>query len=204
MTLMYYPLVVLGIMMVRWFEDNIVIAFAVGTVIGKFFMIKIFPMLKNCLVKEKRKWTEDKKELRSKIVKLAEDHGYKNAENKVMLTANRGGDLHSNASVNSGHIDISESLLNHHDGKDGEILAIMAHELGHWKNNDIYWVMFVDIFYMTLIGFFYAGCQNNPLLLSSFGFTQKSYFISIYCFFKVCSVTADYPLRKLYNILYRF
>ena len=63
---------------------------------------------------------------------------YPEPEKRITLTASKFGDLHSNASVNSRHIDISEELLEHHKGHPEEILAIVAHEMGHWKEMDIY------------------------------------------------------------------
>ena len=36
-------------------------------------------------------------------------------------------------------------------------------------------------------------------MFAGFGFDKGSYFISLFLFFKVYSVTIDYPLRKLYD-----
>ena len=80
----------------------------------------------------------------------------------------------------------------------------MAHELGHWANNDFDKMTILDTIYMTLFAVFLKGCVNNPKLLLAFGFNQKSLFISFYLFFKLYSVTIDYPIRKLYNIWYRY
>ena len=57
---------------------------------------------------------------------------------------------------------------------------------------------------MTISGFFFQECLNNAYLLSAFGFTQQSVFMSIYLFYRVYSCTEDYPLRKLFNVLYRY
>lgn len=42
---LYLPLVLFGMTIVRIFEDNLVLAFGVGTFFGKFFMIKVYPFL---------------------------------------------------------------------------------------------------------------------------------------------------------------
>lgn len=60
-----------------------------------------------------------------------------------------------------------------------------------------------DVIYMTLLGFFFEQGLNNPYLLRAFGFSQASVFISVYLFYKIYSVTLDYPQRKLFNVLYR-
>ena len=79
----------------------------------------------------------------------------------------------------------------------------MAHELGHWKDMDIYYNGIWDIVFMTICGWFFQRCLNNPHLLMAFGFQQESIFISIYLFYKVYSCTLDYPQRKMFNVLYR-
>jgi Zn-dependent protease with chaperone function len=110
-----------------------------------------------------------------------------------MLTEDRGGDLHSNAGVNSKHINLTKQLLEHHEGKDEEILAILTHEFGHWTTGDIYITAVFDVIYMTLLGAFFEYGLNNPYLFEAFGFSQQSVFISVYLFYKVYSVTLDYP-----------
>lgn len=154
-TLMYLPLLIFGMIVVRLFKDHLLLAFAVGAIFGKLFLLYLFPLLKNCLSDKKIDYPQDRLELKKKIIKLAQDVNYKDANDKIIIISDRGGDLHSNASVNSAHINISEQLLMHHRGKDDEILSIVAHELGHWKNSDIYWIMFVDIFYMIAVGYFF-------------------------------------------------
>jgi|688.fasta_scaffold326093_1 Zn-dependent protease with chaperone function len=58
--------------------------------------------------------------------------------------------------------------------------------------------------YMSLLAFFFKRCLNNPAFLTQFGFTHESLFISVYLFYKVYSVSIDYPLRKCYNFIYVF
>lgn len=57
---------------------------------------------------------------------------------------------------------------------------------------------------MTILGAIFDKFLDNPNLLRAFGFSQASVFISIYLFYKVYSVTLDYPQRKLFNVLYRY
>lgn len=96
---------------------------------------------------------------------------YPNPEDKIKLTESMFGDLHSNASVNSDFIDLNKELLEHHEGHEEEILAIVGHELGHWKDSDIYWWGFWDVVYMTIVGYFFQITLNNPYLFKAFGFT---------------------------------
>ena len=43
----------------------------------------------------------------------------------------RSGDLHANAVTDNNSIKLTVKLLEHHKGHHEEILAIVAHELGH-------------------------------------------------------------------------
>ena len=137
-------------------------------------------------------------------ISLATKHGYKNAEQKIRLYHCASGDLHSNASVDGSKINISFKILEHHDKFDQEVLAILCHELGHWKQMHIYLTIAIDVVYMAILGFFFNLCLNNPAMLINFSFIQNSLFISIYLFFKVYSVTVDYPLRILFNFYYQW
>lgn len=203
--MLYLPLVLFGMGVCQLFQKNfLVLAIAVGTIFGKFFMLKLFPLLKNKFLEKNAEFPPEKKELKKKIIELATKLKYENAEQKIRLYRSSNGDLHSNASVDGSNINISFQLLEHHDKKDEEILAILTHELGHWTQMHIYLTIAIDVVYMAILGFFFSLCWNNPVMLTDFGFTQNSLFISIYLFFKVYSVTFDYPLRKLYNVYYKW
>jgi len=43
------------------------------------------------------------------------------------------GDLHSNAELAGKEILLADILLEHHKGHNDEIMAIVAHEIGHYK-----------------------------------------------------------------------
>jgi Zn-dependent protease with chaperone function len=52
---------------------------------------------------------------------------------KIKQDHSSSGDLDSNDSVNGSNTNISYRLLNHHKDNDEEILAILAHDIGHWS-----------------------------------------------------------------------
>jgi STE24 endopeptidase len=204
MTIYYVPLLLFAVILTIVFEDYIVQAFCFGTVFAKFYILQIHPKISLLLHKTKVEWPEEHLGLRQQIIDLATNLGYKDAENKIVLTRSTSGDLHSNASVNSHYITLSAELLDHHAGHPEEVIAIVGHELGHWTDSDLTLFSFFDVVYMTICGIFFQACINNPYLLSAFGFTQQSVFMSIYLFYRLYSVTGDYPLRKLFNVLYRY
>jgi len=108
--------------------------------------------------------------LHQKIIDFAEENGYVNASERILLKESRGGDLGSNASVNMCYINMNKQLLRHHMGHDEEILAILKHELGHWKQNYVFCVYALDVLYMTIFAFFLQVAVNNHTLLRTFGF----------------------------------
>jgi|LakMenEpi03Oct11_1017367.scaffolds.fasta_scaffold07974_1 hypothetical protein len=66
----------------------------------------------------------------------------------------------------------------------------------------IYQTIVLDVVYMAVLAIFFSLALNNQKMLTDFGFTQQSLFISIYLFYKVYAVTLDYPIRKAYNWYY--
>lgn len=125
------PLILFAMVVIINFKDNLTLAFMIGTVFGKIWQIFIYPKI-TCLHKQPVSFPDDKMDLRNKIRDLAIKFDYPDPDNKILLTQSRLGDLHSNASVNSRRIELSRELLEHHKNHDEEIVAIVAHELGHW------------------------------------------------------------------------
>jgi len=102
------------------------------------------------------------------------------------------GDLHSNASCSGNRIEINQMLLEHHDGHVQEILAILCHELGHWKEYHLYRSIPIDTMYMVIFALFLMPLVNNHILLASFGFKQESYIMSVMCAHLIFSVSFDW------------
>ena len=66
---------------------------------------------------------------------------------------------------------LSDNLFEHHRSHD-EILAIVAHEIQHVKNFDVYKCALVDTGYMLIYGVGLSiFMQNCDGVLNSFGFT---------------------------------
>ncbi len=83
-------------------------------------MLKLFSILKNTFPEKMSEFLSDKEYESVVVQKIKQDHS-------------ASGDLHSNDSVIGSNINISYRLLIHHEGTDQELLAILAHELGHWS-----------------------------------------------------------------------
>ena len=111
--------------------------------------------------------------------------------------------MHSNASTTACRIEISGKLLEHHKGHEDEILAILAHEFGHWHYMHLFKNIIFDTVYMVLFGLFLTPLIENETLnadlMRSFGFQQKSYCISLILLVLIWLVSADLILNSLIN-----
>ena len=65
-----------------------------------------------------------------------------------------------------------------------EIKAIVAHELGHWQNNDQYKLMLFLTVEFAFMFYIFSLVINNVAILKSFGFSEKSNFASLVIFMK--------------------
>mmetsp|Transcript_11412 Transcript_11412/g.16832 ORF Transcript_11412/g.16832 Transcript_11412/m.16832 type:complete len:513 (-) Transcript_11412:263-1801(-) len=92
--------------------------------------------------------------------------------------------------------------------KESEIVAILGHELGHWKmSHTIQGFVITQIY--TLVAFFVFGqVMNNNDLYTSFGFrasegATKPVLIGLFLFFQTIWSPVDHVLSFLMNILSR-
>ena len=92
------------------------------------------------------------------------------------------GDLHSNAVMSQSSVRLSEELLEHHKGHNEEILAIVAHELGHWKKNHINKIVVINTVYMGVFGALMIPCIDNRQFLAAFNIHMESYFMTLVLF----------------------
>ena len=60
--------------------------------------------------------------------------------------------MHGNAALASDTILIGKPLLKQHAQHVDEVVAVVAHELGHWKENHTFFLALIDTAYMTLFG----------------------------------------------------
>lgn len=98
----------------------------------------------------------------------------------MVLKHAKDGSLHSNASVKSDSIVLGDILLEHHKDQPEEILAIAAHELGHWKYNHVPKIMVINTFYMLVIGAIMIPFIDNTKFLYAFKIRMESYMLSIW------------------------
>ena len=74
----------------------------------------------------------------------------------------KSGDMHANAMTNNNSVKLTEKLMENHKDHPDEILAIVAHELGHWKLKHTWRMAIFNLFYMLVFGSFMTPIIGNP------------------------------------------
>jgi STE24 endopeptidase len=77
-------------------------------------------------------------------------------------------------------------------------VAIIAHELGHHKNNDNLKLLVLATIKLGIMFFLYSVVLNNEDILISFGFDHKSNFVSLMLFFKLYE-SLGFIMNKMTN-----
>ena len=68
-----------------------------------------------------------------------------------------------------------------------QILAVVAHELGHWAHMDNPKGIAISVIRMYLLFFAFSYALKNTNMPASFGFADTSTFVSLFLFFMVIS-----------------
>lgn len=78
---------------------------------------------------------------------------------------------------------------------DDEIVAVLAHEIGHSKNKDVLKNMLVSILLMLLYVVILQGILSSNAVASAFGFSSTNFALSLIIFFILMS-----PLETILSI----
>ncbi|KAF5211160.1 Peptidase M48 family protein [Clavispora lusitaniae] len=109
-------------------------------------------------------------ELKTEIEKLATKNGFPLSGVYVIDGSSRSG--HSNAFFSglpwSQQIVLFDTLIDHSTTK--EIIAVLAHEIGHWKLNHVYQLLLSNQASVTLTCVLYRAFIENKSFFHSFGF----------------------------------
>lgn len=92
---------------------------------------------------------------------------------------------------------MSGELLQHHKDHNEEILAIVAHELGHWKKSHISKMVIFNTFYMFVFGLIMLPIIDNKQFLSAFNIHMESYFMALVLYALLYIRSADFVIRLL-------
>jgi STE24 endopeptidase len=84
-----------------------------------------------------------------------------------------------------------------------EIKAIVAHELGHWKNKDQYKTMIFNTVEFGIMFYMFSLIINNRAILKSFGFTETSNFASLIIFMKIYEILIFFTAKIMTQVVRR-
>ena len=83
-----------------------------------------------------------------------------------------------------------------------ELVAVLAHEIGHYKKNHIIWGMVISILHFGLLFFLLSLFIDNPLLYQAFFVQQPSVYTGL-IFFGLLYTPAEFLLSILMSMLSR-
>ncbi len=92
---------------------------------------------------------------------------------------------------------ISEELLKHHKGHEDEIMAIIAHELGHYKMKHVRTLVLINIAYIVTFFVLMIPVIDNDAFLVAFNFHHENYFMALFLFVHLFLYSVDVPMRTL-------
>ena len=190
---MELPILILAVVLLTVTKKWFCAAVLGATVLVNLALIYIFP--KCCMRCESAylDLPEEQKLLKMQIEELCKRVGY--PSDRIGLMQARSGDLHSNAVTTQSSVRLSEELLEHHKDHNEEILAIVAHELGHWKKSHITKMVAINTVYMGIFGLFMIPCIDNEQFLAAFNIQMESYFMTMVLFVLLYQRSIDIPIR---------
>lgn len=150
-------------------------AFGIAFVIGTFLILAAFAVLLSLLTTTfKRLFNKFTKlgdgELRDKLTALFRANGYQLGDIEVMDASRRTAKANAFCSGlgKLKKIVLYDTLVNHYS--DDEIVAVFAHELGHYKHRDTAKLLAYNLFIMAATTALIAGFVLLPQISQAFGF----------------------------------
>lgn len=160
---------------VRRFGEQFPLYFFLGGSLLMLVMTFIFPTFIMPLF---NKFTpmEESEPLYEKIKELAKSHDF--PLKRVYIVDGSRRSAHSNAYLTgfwkSKRIVLYDTLLEQMKGKDEEILAVLSHELGHWKLNHMYISLPIMLANLMCISYGARTVMFNADMYRQFGFHEMS------------------------------
>ena len=93
--------------------------------------------------------------------------------------------------------------MEHHADHDEEILAIVAHELGHWKKAHMTKLVIFNVFYATVFGALMIPVIEHDPFLAAFGIYHQSYVMQLLLFGLLYQNSVDVVGRFLIRYIQR-
>ena len=90
-------------------------------------------------------------------------------------------------------------MLVHHKDHNDEILAVVAHEIAHWKYSHSLKMALINIIYVVIFAAVMTPLINHKPFLAAFNFDHENVFILLFLFVHLYVYTIDIPLRLCLN-----
>ena len=172
--------------LLEWGGDMFYIYVSIFVAVTIILMVNIVPNVIMPLFNEYKDLEEGK--LRNEIVKLATKIEF--PLSKIYVVDDSKSSAHSNAYYygfgNNKRIVLYDTLLTQHeiDKDEGvdEVVAIVRHELGHWKYMHPLISLIFTILQLSSLFALFSLVINNHTLLAQFGFSYESNFVSFLIF----------------------
>uniref|UniRef100_A0A7S1TBI6 CAAX prenyl protease n=1 Tax=Compsopogon caeruleus TaxID=31354 RepID=A0A7S1TBI6_9RHOD len=149
-----------------------------------FFMLLMTIIFPNLIAPLFNKFVPlEEGELRSRVYDMASSIRFPLGKIYVMDGSKRS--THSNAyfyGVFTKGIVLFDSLLEQCKGKDNEVLAVLCHELGHWKKGHTRKGLTIRLAHLFLLSWLYGKTAGNVHLFESFGFSDQPHIIGLILF----------------------
>lgn len=154
-------------------------------IIISIFLITIYP---HAIAPLFNKFTElEDGSLKDKIKELAKNMDF--PLTKIFIVDGSKRSSHSNAYFfglgKNKRIVLYDTLISHL--KDEEIIAVLCHELGHWKENHMIKMMLCSFTQLLIMFYLFGFFINNNDLFLSLGFKEKSLVIGLYLYMNIYS-----------------
>lgn len=198
---MYLPITFLIAWILQVTGPYFVLAVFSMTAIVKIIITWLYPRLIAPIFASNEqlpKWTESIQEHVREEAKEAGIH-----EDSIYLSRKPFYDFHSSASCFMGRITLDINIFWNHGDKPAEILAILSHECGHYKESHLLRQTVVDTAYMILFALGLYGASITPSLLLSFQIAQDSAMMTVLLYVSIWATSADMPLRMGINAVSR-
>lgn len=164
------PFISLFLKIIEWGGDKFYIYVWVFTVIFSLFMMTIVPVFIMPLFNKYETLPEG--ELKTRIYALADRISF--PLNKLFVMDGSKRSSHSNAFMfgfgSNKRVVLYDTLMN--QVTEGEILAILGHEFGHWKLKHTLTNLFVTQTYTGVMFWCFSLVFSNPDLFAAFGFSR--------------------------------
>ena len=144
---------------------------------------------------------KDNDEFIKDLEELCEKANYK--VDKIGLMQAKSGDLHANAVTNQNSIKLTFKLLENHQEYPEEILAIVAHELGHSYHKHMPKMALFNMFYMLVFALVMTPIIDNEQFIAAFSIKMESYFMTFLLYAQLYYFTLDIPIRFLISWMER-